>query len=146
VILFHEFHQQVWTICMLAVCALAFWRGGWPERTAAIGMLVDSLSSGLLQNTHDWGQTQWADLAIDVAYLALLLWLALRSHRFWPLFAAAFQLLSVVIYVARMADYSVGARATYNAVVILGYLILLAIVYGIVGRWRRSIGPRAGPP
>jgi hypothetical protein len=123
---------------MLGVLALALWRGGWPERLASGGMVVDSIASALVQNTHDWSQTQWADLAVDVVYLGVLLWLALRSNRFWPMWAAAFQVLSVVIYVARMADRTVGARAPYNAVVILSYLILVAIAVGTFGVWRRG--------
>jgi hypothetical protein len=141
VILFHTLYQQIWTICMLAVCALAFWRGGWPEQVASTAMVVGSLASGLLQNRRDWAGTQWADLAIDGIYLALMIWLAMRSNRFWPLWAAAFQLLSVGIYLARMADKRVGAQAPYVATVIWGYLILLAILWGIVGSWRAR--PRA---
>lgn len=137
-ILFHALHQQIWTICMLAVCAFAFWRGGWPEQVAAAGMVAGSLATGLLQNRSDFSQTQWADLAVDVIYLGVLLWLALRSNRYWPLSTAAFQLLSVVIYVARMADRSVGARAPNTAGVILSYLMLISILVGIWGQARRS--------
>jgi hypothetical protein len=129
---------------MLSTVAVAFWRGGWTERLASIGMVVDSIASALLQNTHDWSQTQWADLAVDAAYLVLLVGLALKSNRYWPLWAAAFQFLSVMIYLGRMADRRVGAAAPYWAVVIWSYLILIAIAVGVWGEVRRRDRKQAG--
>jgi hypothetical protein len=136
--LFHSLQQQIWTISMLAVCAFTYWRGGWPERVASTAMVVGSLASGLVENRSDWGATQWGDLVIDVAYLGLMLWLALRSDRYWPLWAAAFQLLSVVIYLARMADRRIGAHAPLSATVIWSYLILVTITIGAWLHWRRA--------
>jgi hypothetical protein len=128
--------QDIWDICMFAAVAIAFWRGGWPERLAALGMVADSIASALLQNTHDWSRTQWGDLTVDGAYLAMLVWLALKTNRYWPMWAAAFQLLSVLIYLARMADRRVGALAPYAAVEIWSYLILIAIAVGSFGHWQ----------
>jgi hypothetical protein len=134
---FHTPAQVVWNISMFGIFALALWRGGAPERLASIGMVADAFASALVQNTHDWNQTQWGDLAVDLAYLALLLWLALRTSRLWPLWAAAFQLLSVIIYVARIVDPRIGALAPYQAVVIWSYLVLIAILVGVWGEIRR---------
>lgn len=128
--LIHTLPQQIWTASMLGVAAFAWWRGGWPERTVAFGMVVDSIASGILQNTRDWGTPQWADLAIDIVYLVVMVWVALKSDRMWPLWAAGFQLVSVVIYFARIADMDVGPLAPYRATVIWSYLILVVIVAG----------------
>ena len=102
--------QQIWMVCMLGAAVLAYWRGGWAERTVAVGMVISSIATALVQNTQDFSATQWGDLVVDGSYLALLVWVALRSNRIWPLFAAAFQLVAVFIYFARMADLRVGAR------------------------------------
>jgi hypothetical protein len=130
--------QQIWLVCMLAVAGFAYWRGGWPERTVALATIVGSVAGGALQNTHDWTKIQWGDMAVDVAYLWVVLFVAIRSDRFWPLFAAAFQLISVFIYIADMADRGVGPRAPYLANVIWSYLILICIVVGTGNYWRRQ--------
>jgi hypothetical protein len=134
--LLHTLPQQIWAVCMLAVCAFTFWRGGAPERIASSLLIVGSVAAGIVQNRHDFSQTQWGDLVVDVAFLAILLWLALRTDRHWPMFAAAFQLISVITYVARMVDSRVGALAPYQAVVIWSYMILGAISVGTILHWR----------
>lgn len=135
-ILFYTLPQQIWMICILTVAALAFWRGGWPERTIAVGMIIDTIASAVMQNTHDWASPQWADLVIDSIYLAVMLWVALKSHRVWPLWAAAFQLIDVAIYFAFIVDKRVGALAPYRAIVIWSYLILIVVVIGAWQHWR----------
>jgi hypothetical protein len=132
---FHTPLQQIWMVCMLAVAAMSWWRGRWPERTVAFGMFVASIATALFQNTSNVNGHQWADLLVDVAYFALLAWVALRSDRWWPLWAAAFQLINVVLYVARLADERVGAKAPFMATVIWSYLILIAVVVGV---WTRD--------
>ncbi len=132
--LVHTLTQQIWTVCMLGVTGLSVWRGGWAERTIAVGMVVASVASALVENRHDWSATQWGILTVDVIYLALIFWVALRSEPLWPLFPAAFQLITVVLYAARMADWHVGARAPIVAEHIFSYLILLAIAVGVLLR------------
>ncbi len=143
--LFHTLPQQIWTAAMFAVAAYALWRGGRAERIIACGMVVDSLASGVLQNTRDWSAPQWADLGIDIVYLIVMVWVALRSARMWPLWAAGFQLVSVAVYFARIADMKVGAFAPYLGTVIWSYLILVVIA---VGTWlhHRDHVSAAHPP
>ena len=129
---FNTLPQQIWMACTLGVTGLALWRGGRAERTVAIWMTISSIATAAVQNTRDVAATQWADLLVDSLYLALLVWVALRSHRIWPLFAAAFQLVAVLIYFARMADFHVGARAPFVAGEVWSYLILLAVVVGVL--------------
>ncbi len=144
--LIHTLSQQIWTAAMFAVAAYSVWRGGWAERTIAWGMVVDSLASGILQNKRDWGAPQWADLGIDVVYLIVMLWVALKSNRTWPLWAAGFQLVSVVVYFARIADMNVGALAPYLATVIWSYLLLVVIAVGTWLHHRHRISREPSPP
>ena len=116
---------------MLAVAGLSVWRGEWPERTVAFTIIVGSIATAILQNTRDESAMQWGDLAVDCACLIVFVWVALRSRRLWPLFAAAFQLIAVVIYFARLADIRVGARSPFTAGVIWSYLILVAVLVGV---------------
>ena len=135
--------QVVWDLSMVLTAVLSVWRGRWPERTVAFGMIVSSIATAALQNTHDWSAPQWADLGDDVLYLLLLLWVALRSDRRWPLFAAAFQLVLVCVYGAELADVRIGARAPFLAGAIWSFLILIAV---LVGLWLEGGGKRPSEP
>ncbi len=126
--------QAIWNGSMIGVAGLAIWRGRWEERTIALGMVVDSLAASMFQNTQDWSAPQWADLTIDLAYLILMVWVVLKSRRVWPLFAAAFQLIDVAIYLAFIADGRVGALAPYYAIAIWSYLILIVIAIGTLAQ------------
>ncbi len=130
---------------MFSVAALTIWRGGWPERTVAFGTIVGSLAMALFQNTKDWSAPQWGDLAVDSVFLLLVIWVALRSRKVWPMFAAAFQLVAVVNYVARLADARVGVLAPFTAGVIWSYLILLAVVVGVWLNRRAAPAPAPSP-
>ncbi len=128
--------QAIWDVSMFSVAGLSTLRGGWAASTVAWGMVVSSIATAVFQNIHDWSGTQWGDLAVDTIYLALLVWVALRSERLWTLFPAAFQLVSVIVYGARMADWHVGARAPYAAEAIFSYLILVLALVGSWQHWR----------
>jgi hypothetical protein len=120
--------QLIWDASMLSTAGLSLWRGGWAERVVGCGMVVDSVASTLYK--HDWKYPQWADLSIDIVYMFVMIGVALKSRKLWPLWAAGFQLVAVVIYLARVADMRVGALATFTANVIWSYLILVVIVIG----------------
>lgn len=142
---FRTLTQATWDVSMLSVAGLSVWRGGWAERTVAFATIVGSIATAAVQNTRDASAPQWGDLAVDCICLIVFVGVALRSRRLWPLFAAAFQLIAVIIYVARLADVHVGARSPFAAGVIWSYLILVAVLVGVFvnGRDRRPEGPSA---
>jgi len=76
--------------------------------------------------------------------LAVMLWVALKSHRRWPLWAAGFQVIDVAIYLAFIADRHVGAWAAYTAIAFWSYLILVAIVVGVLTRQQHGPAPIRG--
>ena len=117
------------------VCLLAAIFGRWEERTAAGFLAADVLLADLLRD-HSWIGPQWAEFWTDVAYLGLLIFIALRSRRFWPLFAAGFQLLSIMTHTMRMLDPKVNGWTYATAIVIFTYLIMYAILFGIWGSWQ----------
>jgi hypothetical protein len=98
-----------------------------------------------------WVGPQWGAFIADVCLLLLLTVVALRSRRFWPMFAAAFQLLCVVIHVARMFDPGVRGWAYATGEVIFTQWVFFAVGVGVVNTWRANrqataIGaPASGP-
>lgn len=113
----------------MTVCAIAAVRGRNEERLAAGGLLA-GWALTMVAYRYQGHQTEWGILLIDVALLALLAGIALRSARYWPLFAAGFHLLAVVTHVARSVDPSVTGWAYITAEIIWGYLLAFAIGYG----------------
>ena len=119
----------VWPTALLSVCALAVWRGRNEERLAAGGYLAAwALSLVVFQARSE--ETQWGVLVVDAGLLGLFVWLAMRGRRYWPLFAAGFQLLAVVTHIARALDSAVSGWAYLTAGIVWGYLVLIAIGYG----------------
>jgi hypothetical protein len=133
----------VWPTTLLAICALAAWRGRATERLAAGAYLVAwLLTVAVFKSRSEF--TQWPVLAIDVGLLVFLLWLAMRSSRFWPLFAAGFHLLAVVTHFARAVDPRVSGWAYQTAEILWSYMVIYAIGYGAWTAPRRA-APVADP-
>lgn len=124
--------QQIWTLCLLTAAGLAYWRGGQVEKRAATACLLASFLSPLAQNQRDWVSPQWAMFAVDAAFLAVLIWLAVTSRRIWPLFAAGFEMVGVVVHLAIVVDHQVRALTYHRGLVIFSYLVLIALAVGAV--------------
>jgi hypothetical protein len=134
----------VWPTALMAVCAVAVWRGRDFERLAAASELA-SWSLTLVVFKARSENIQWPVLAIDVALLAVLTWIALRSARFWPLFAGGFQLLAVITHIAHALDARVSGWAYLTAILIWNYLTLAAIGYGAWTAPRHADTPTDAP-
>jgi hypothetical protein len=128
------------------VCAAALLKGGREERIAAGAFVLGTLATPFIKD-YSWG-TQWAIFGVDVVYLALLLVIALRSPRYWPLCAAGFQLLGVVTHAASIVDPMLPKWAYVTAGVIWTYLVLAAIAVGTWNAWRgrRQLANAAAVP
>ncbi|HKP78554.1 MAG TPA: hypothetical protein VJU34_05465 [Phenylobacterium sp.] len=75
-------------------------------------------------------ETQWAVSLVDGALTLLYFWIALRSRRYWPLFAAGFQFLVMVTHLGHAVDPRVTGWAYLTAQLLWAYLVMLAIGYG----------------
>lgn len=116
-------------------CLFAVTKGGTEERIAGSYFALAALAAPFLID-RTWPGTQWAIFAVDMVYLLLLSALAFRSSRYWPIPAAAFQLLAVLTHIASLVDRQLPAWAYATGGVIWTYLGLAAIVVGTYGRWR----------
>ncbi len=121
----------------IAVCGGAFWKGARAEQEAAAGLLL-SFAMTLALRDWKWQGIQWGAFASDACLLLLLTWIAIRSPRYWPLFAAAFQLLCVIIHVARLIDPGVRAWSYATGQVIFSQWVFLAVGVGTINTWRAS--------
>jgi hypothetical protein len=122
------------------VCGAAFWKGGREEQAAAGALLLCWVGTLILRDPR-WQGTQWGALVIDCVFLAVLTGIALTTARFWPLFAAAFQLLAVVTHGARMVDPSFSAWAYATANIVWTQLVLIAMAAGVWNTWSAGRQP-----
>lgn len=146
----HAYALPAWYGLLLTVlvCGAALWKGAREERIAA-GALVLCWMATLLLRDPRWLGAQWGAFGVDIVFLAILTALALRTRRYWPLAAAAFQLLAVTTHAARMLDRHLGGWAYATAEIIWTQLVLIALAVGVWGTWRRhpaaSDDPTADP-
>lgn len=119
----------------MVVCGGAFWKGGREEQIAAAGMLLSWLATLVLRDPR-WLGTQWGAFGADIGFLIVLAAVAFRTPRYWPLAAAAFQLLAVTTHAARMLDHSFDGWTYATAEILWTQLVLWAIGFGVWGTWR----------
>lgn len=122
-------HKIVFTALIVVSCGGALWFGRNNERWTAVALLASAAASAMLQ-TSNFFQPESGILLVDLMLLGFLVWLALRSDRFWPLYAAGFQAVGTTIHVARLVDTSVFHSAYATAQVFWGYPVLLALLAG----------------
>ena len=116
-------------VALLGCCGTALWMGRNSERWTAISLLFAAAISPLAQ-TSDFVHPELGILVIDLALLAYLLTLALRSDRFWPLWAAGFQVVGTTVHLARMVDTDVWPFVYGTAQIFWSYPVLLALMAG----------------
>ncbi len=133
-----EIAIQFWAL-ILAACGYAVMFGGWEGRCATAILVVASIATALSNkwfHVH-WHETNISVFVIDIATFAALYMVAAASHRWWPIWMAAFQFNSVAGHVATMIS------PEFKNLVYQGYSGLWAIpcvlvmVYGI---WRDRVG------
>lgn len=128
------------------VCGGALWKGGADERNVAGAMLFSIICTIALRD-RSWAGIQWGALLADSLLLAFMIVIALRSDRWWPLPAAAFQLLAVITHVARMIDPVFKPWAYATAGIIWTHMLLWTLGIGALNAWLSGRQPamRAAP-
>lgn len=131
---------------VLASAAIVWWRGGQPERFAAliiVGWIASDSVYHLLFGKSDFVRVDPVHVVLDTAELIGIVWLALRANRVWPLFAAAAQVMCVSGHIAVLASAN-GFNQAYWAITSLPqYIQLFAVLAGAAAHTRRVrlIGP-----
>ena len=121
--------QISYLVVLLSAVAVALWRGGWPERTAAVAVLAASFASPLVESSL-FASPEYGILAVDLLLIGWLGALALATDRFWPLWATGFHLVGTIIHVARMVDPTVVPPAYAMGQVFWSYPVLAALAWG----------------
>lgn len=134
---------------------IAFWRGRWPERTYAFVTLAIAILQPLVQQVrHGEARFDIGLASLDVLNFLVLLFLAVRSGRIWPIVAAAFESISVLTNFSVFWNHDSTHFANLSVAVLAGYLVLFAFDAGLVenefrrraerqaaARFKESAGP-----
>ncbi|HKC02755.1 MAG TPA: hypothetical protein VKC17_05565 [Sphingomicrobium sp.] len=128
-----------WSLLVL-ICVFALWRGRRDERIVALACICASVASLLVLSTQTarYSRVEFGLLFVDLTTLAVFVAVALRSHRFWPLWIAGLQLTTSMAHILKALDldllpYAYGAAARFWS-----YPILVIL---FVGAWRAHRRP-----
>lgn len=123
--------QILFTIVLFSGCGAALWKGRLDERMTAAALLMAALLSPMVE-TRAFAVPEVGVLVIDAVLLIFLVGLALVSDRFWPMWAAAFQIVGTLTHLARFVDPSIWPTAYMTAEAFWAYPVLAALG---VGTW-----------
>jgi hypothetical protein len=114
---------------LAVVVALAFTRGGRDERLAATAMLMAAAATPLLVS-HQFAGLEAGIVLIDITLFLALSAIAMQSDRFWPLWAAGFQLGALVVHFASAQLPQLVPAAYAETLVIWSYPVLSSLLVG----------------
>jgi hypothetical protein len=127
----------------LGVCGYALWRGGQSERFVA-GLFLLAFPLGAFINAKFRTEgLQVGSLSVDLTMLVLLVAIALRANRYWPIGIAAMQLLQVMGHVLKLADPHMLPLLYWLSSVVWAYPMLILLALGTVRHRNRE--KRLGP-
>lgn len=116
----------------IPICLYAMSRGGEPERAAA-AMVAAAIVATELVPFHRYDQVVVALAAIDGALFVGMVALALVADRFWPMYFAAIQAVTLMIHVGRLLAGSILPEVYARFAGELAYPALAVLA---IGTWR----------
>jgi hypothetical protein len=126
----------VFPILTIGCCVYALWRGGSPEKIAAI--VITSgwlLSVGVISQSGTFQSVEIGILLVDLVCLLVFVAIALAADRFWPLWVAALQLIGTAGHAASLVDPAIVPRVYAFMVSVWAYPMIILM---IVGTWRHQ--------
>lgn len=124
---------------LIATAAYAGWRGGAPERIGIAIVAVNAVLSFLAVSAPGsrFRGVETGVLVVDILAFAAFALLAMRAHRFWPIWVSALLGLGVVGHLAMSLHPQVIPWAYAVVLSVWSYPILLLIVAGTWNHRRR---------
>lgn len=127
--------QIFYLVFSLVAFALAWLRGGHPERAAAAALIVTFIASYILYPLR-LGELRLGEPLADLVLLAVLIRLSLKYDRWSLLALTGFMALTMVVHVAVLVSQGgIGPRTDIAARWGLGVLMICALIGGVIERW-----------
>ena len=134
--MFDTLPAQIGAVVIVLVLGFAFLKGEETERIAAGAYGLGWLASLLVQMDSNLYGAQWSMMAIDVVMLLVLGGFVWKSHRTWPTWACAAQLLVVTAHVLMTLDVRPPISSYYTVINLAGYGVLIALAVGTFWAWQ----------
>ena len=142
----------VYVIAFPALCVFAWFGGGVTERRVATAFAIAaiaSISAGLFGN--HWHGPNWGVIVIDVIFLIVLVVIARRSTRFWPLWAAASQLAGCLARFPAIMNPAFPKELYVSTQPYWALPLLVSLMIGAISAhrqrrvWEKTGGTNSGP-
>lgn len=136
---------------VLSCVYIAGW-GGYAGRCFAAAYVLTAVLSALVTPAYmEWRGTHMGVFALDVIYFAVLVGFAIRLRRYWLIWAAGFQLDTVITHFVTLLDagfipdvYRGLATVWSLPILIVAFIGVMkdrkARDYGYAGSWRKNSG------
>ncbi|HEX6071759.1 MAG TPA: hypothetical protein VFY95_01965 [Sphingomicrobium sp.] len=136
-------HQYFFWALLLVTCGYALWRGRSDERLVALVCVGATVATrfAISPMSVRYTDVETGLLIIDLAVLAGFIAIALRSHRFWPLWVAGLQLTNSMAHLMKAVEVDLMPFAYGAAAALWSYPILMILA---VGTWRGQARERGG--
>lgn len=125
-------------LAILAVCCLyALVRGGPPERLGATALIAAVVASHFVPASGPirFQTIEYGTMAVDMTLLAVIVFIAVRAQRFWPMWMAAILLDTVLTHLLMLSPKLIPwSYSVMNAA--WGYPLPIIIA---VGTWRHHM-------
>lgn len=131
-----QIHTLISLILAVLICGLAMWRGDQAARWIGAADLASWLGS-LLVHRRDSYNAEYGILLIDIATLAVFVWISMRTRRVWTIVASAFVAILVASHIATMIDLRVTINTLRVSMAVWSYGILACIAFGTWTAQRR---------
>lgn len=135
--------QSFYLVSTLVIFAIGWLKGGHVERQGVLVLLLAYLAALFVQDL-DLAAHQIAVAVVDGILLLVLIWMALRHHRWWLLIAVACQILAMIAHGALWLEPDIGLRSNVVTRWLFGLIQLYALAGGVVERWLAG-EPSASP-
>lgn len=133
----------LYLVTSIAALAIAWLKGGHPERLGALFWLAGWMLAAPLNDIR-LGDLRWTVALLDLASFAAFLWLALRYQRWWPLAVSACFVLVLVVHLSALLVPEMTAHGEASAQLGLGMLAALMLAAGAFERWLSGEAPASG--
>lgn len=119
----------LFAVALFSVTVFAFLRGNTEVRFVAAALLVSAIATAFVIGEFDESM-EAGILLVDVILLLAILIVALRSERYWPMFAAGFHLNAIMIHLAVYMNIIQFPHAYANLLALWSYMVLVPVFIG----------------
>lgn len=132
-------------VLTLACCGFAALFGGRSGRAIALIYVTAVVATSLAtRDPKAWSDPHLPALAVDLTLLAALLWVAMRSNRWFPLWFTGFHLVALVSHLAAILAPGFAPKLYFLLQSLWSVPMLLTLAIGVLLDRQAGVGDEPG--